>query len=31
VVAGVLELLAGEVARRGIRPGDRIVVRGTGN
>ena len=31
VVAGVLELLGGEVARRGIRPGDRIVVHGRGN
>lgn len=31
VVSGVLELLAGEVARRGIRLGDRIVVRGSGN
>jgi uncharacterized membrane protein (UPF0127 family) len=27
VVSGVLELLAGEVARRGIQPGDRIIVR----
>lgn len=31
VVAGVVELLGGEAARRGIKPGDRIVVHGRGN
>ncbi len=31
VVAGVVELLGGEVARRGIKPGDRVVVHGRGN
>jgi uncharacterized membrane protein (UPF0127 family) len=31
VVAGVLELLGGEVARRGIKPGDRVLVHGRGN
>ena len=30
VVAGVVEMLAGEVARRGIKTGDRIVVHGPG-
>ena len=31
VVAGVVELLGGEVARRGIKLGDRVVVHGLGN
>ncbi len=31
VVAGVVELLAGEVARRGIKVGDRVVIHGRGN
>lgn len=31
VVAGVVELLGGEVARRGIKLGDRVVVHGRGN
>jgi uncharacterized membrane protein (UPF0127 family) len=31
VVSGVVELLGGEVTRRGIKVGDRIVVRGLGN
>jgi uncharacterized protein len=31
IVAGVVELLGGEVARRGIKVGDRIVVHGRGN
>ena len=31
VVAGVVEMLGGEVARRGIRLGDRVVVHGPGN
>lgn len=31
VVAGVVEILGGEVARRGIRPGDRLVIHGLGN
>ena len=31
VVAGVVELLGGEVARRGIKPGDRVVVHSRGN
>ncbi len=30
-VAGVVELLGGEVARRGIKVGDRVVVHGHGN
>jgi uncharacterized protein len=30
VVAGVVEILAGEVARRGIRIGDRLVIHGPG-
>lgn len=30
VVSGVLEMLAGEVARRGIKVGDRVVVGGQG-
>jgi uncharacterized protein len=31
VVAGVVEILGGEVARRGIRLGDRVVIHGRGN
>jgi uncharacterized membrane protein (UPF0127 family) len=31
VVAGVVELLGGEVNRRGIKVGDRIIVHGLGN
>jgi hypothetical protein len=31
VVAGVVELLGGEVARRDIKVGDRVVVHGLGN
>jgi uncharacterized membrane protein (UPF0127 family) len=31
VVAGVVELLGGEVTRRGIKLGDRVVVHGLGN
>lgn len=31
VVAGVVELLGGEVARRGIKTGDRVVINGRGN
>jgi uncharacterized membrane protein (UPF0127 family) len=31
VVSGVLEMLAGEVARRGIKVGDRLVIHGPGN
>jgi len=31
VVAGVVELLGGEVARRGIKLGDRVLVHGRGN
>jgi uncharacterized membrane protein (UPF0127 family) len=30
VVAGVVEILAGEVARRGIRIGDRLAIHGPG-
>jgi uncharacterized membrane protein (UPF0127 family) len=29
-VAGVLEMLAGEVARRGIKVGDRVIISGPG-
>jgi uncharacterized membrane protein (UPF0127 family) len=29
-VAGVVEILAGEAARRGIRPGDRVVISNSG-
>ncbi len=31
VVAGVVEILGGEVARRGIKPGDRLVLASGGN
>jgi uncharacterized membrane protein (UPF0127 family) len=31
VVAGVVELLGGEVARRGIKVGDRVIIHGRGN
>ena len=31
VVAGVLEMLGGEIARRGIKVGDRVVVHERGN
>jgi len=31
VVAGVVEMLGGEVARRGIKVGDRVVIHGPGN
>ncbi|HTQ36262.1 MAG TPA: DUF192 domain-containing protein [Steroidobacteraceae bacterium] len=31
VVAGVVEMLGGEVARRGIRVGDRVVIHGRGS
>jgi uncharacterized membrane protein (UPF0127 family) len=31
VVAGVLEMLGGEVARRGIKVGDRLAIHGRGN
>ncbi len=31
VVAGVVELLGGEVARRGIKVGDRLAIHGRGN
>jgi uncharacterized membrane protein (UPF0127 family) len=31
VVAGVVELLGGEVARRGIKLGDQVVIHGRGN
>jgi uncharacterized membrane protein (UPF0127 family) len=30
-VAGVIEMLGGEVARRGIKLGDRVVIHGLGN